>query len=493
MRVLEIILLLAELMLIFSFRSIVLERDFRQGLKLLFLLPLVLFVPHALLEGVRWQMIPAYGIVILLSLPAVVPSFFHLHRWLKVFFVSFAVLSIIISLLLSHLLPVFHLPKPSGKFAIGTTYLHLRDSARLEPITDDPTDYRELMVRVWYPARPVKRAPFPYMHPKLSRKILESFGLPGFLFSHFDRVKTHTLQDAEVAREGGSFPGIIFSHGYLSHSTMYTCLLGSIASHGYIIFSIDYTYETPFSIFPGSDARPYDKEYTDVWKYISWEAVQAHIKAFRTTKDLEGRRKYVGQYLEQVPYTPRADDWARDIGFVIDQLNNKALRQSHPFLSSLDPGSIGAIGHSLGGAASAVACAKDYRIRAGVNLDGSQWGTLMNDTITQPFLWMTAPKDPQESSMDIDTFIYEQVTANDFYHLDVAGATHTNFSDVALWTTFPSLVQAGSIDPYRMIKITNNCILTFFDRFLKQKPVTLESQVDTFGEVTLKVRMSEEE
>ena len=45
------------------------------------------------------------------------------------------------------------LPKPTGSFDIGTITYHLIDTQRHERHSQNPNDYRELMLQVWYPAR----------------------------------------------------------------------------------------------------------------------------------------------------------------------------------------------------------------------------------------------------------------------------------------------------------------------------------------------------
>ena len=59
------------------------------------------------------------------------------------------------------LVPIFHFPKPTGSYAIGTVTYHWVDLSRPELFTTDPNDHRELMAQVWYPAKnePRRRVP----------------------------------------------------------------------------------------------------------------------------------------------------------------------------------------------------------------------------------------------------------------------------------------------------------------------------------------------
>lgn len=51
-------------------------------------------------------------------------------------------------------LPRAVLPRPTGPFAVGTVALHLVDRSRTEPWVPGTSAHRELMVSLWYPARP---------------------------------------------------------------------------------------------------------------------------------------------------------------------------------------------------------------------------------------------------------------------------------------------------------------------------------------------------
>ena len=148
-----------------------------KSVKWLVLLLLLLFLLHASIEGLRWQMVPAYGIAIIIMLVAFAPTVLRLPRYLRIILSLLGALFIVISLLLGYLLPVFQLPKPLGTFTVGTTYLHLRDSTRPEPITLDTTDMRELMVRVWYPAESREQKTYPYMPPELTKTLIKKLWL----------------------------------------------------------------------------------------------------------------------------------------------------------------------------------------------------------------------------------------------------------------------------------------------------------------------------
>src|SRR5205823_12960218 len=86
---------------------------------------------------------------------------------------------------------------------------------------------------------------------------------------------------------------------------------------------------------------------------------------------------------------------ARDISFVIDQLTRyaKDTALGAPFVRQLDLKVIGALGHSAGGEAAALACQLDSRIRACLNQDGVMHNLpfardTAGRTMTQPFMYI---------------------------------------------------------------------------------------------------------
>ncbi len=118
---------------------------------------LLIAVAQVLVEGQRWQMVPAYalaGLFFLVWLLSVVKrGGLASNRLVAGLGVGLGVLVFILSIALPILVPIFHFPKPTGPYAIGTVTYHWVDSSRPELFTTDPNDHRELMAQVWYPAK----------------------------------------------------------------------------------------------------------------------------------------------------------------------------------------------------------------------------------------------------------------------------------------------------------------------------------------------------
>ncbi|MCI0364491.1 MAG: M55 family metallopeptidase [Phycisphaerales bacterium] len=117
----------------------------------------------------------------------------------------------------------------------------MTDSSRPETFTADPSDKRELLIQVWYPAEPSANSVperFWGQPREIARLLTRSLRLPSFLFDHFTLVKTHSYQDAVLTGARPTYPVLVFSHGYnQGMPTQNTVQMEELASHGYVVFS----------------------------------------------------------------------------------------------------------------------------------------------------------------------------------------------------------------------------------------------------------------
>ena len=87
----------------------------------------------------------------------------------------------------SVLVPLESIDPPKGKYDIGTQVYFWTDNSRGEVYTTDPTDYRELMVQIWYPAQGgenYQKAPHVTFPKKAISSIARTAGLPSSFGSH---------------------------------------------------------------------------------------------------------------------------------------------------------------------------------------------------------------------------------------------------------------------------------------------------------------------
>ena len=463
MRLFEILLLVAVTLLPFVKRPLVKKIP----VKFIVMSLALLLALHLLTEGYRWQMIPAYLLLVLLSRRVYVADPGKSARWsfLRVTGFIGIILMLIPAWILPMVLPVFTLPAPHGPYIVGTEEIYL-ETDREEVITKNPEDKRELLLKVWYPgdADVSGMDGEAYVDEASRAGFATKYGLPASALNYLDYVKTYVYPDIPVA--DGPFPVLIFSHGYGSKANGYYALLTEIASQGYVIINMNHTYESLGVTLPGGRMAYFDYDYQREIAEGSMEMVQPLRDAFRDGLNYEQRHPIVRDAVRDYFEGDIQQRWAEDMGFVLDQL--EAWNSTGILQGTLDLNRIGVIGHSVGGGAAGRLAMQDSRIRAAVNLDGIQWGTMIDTVYQVPYLYVSAdwPADHE----DINAHIYINKGTDYFYETKLLHSGHPNFMDIPLMIPVPALAGTGQIDPYTGLEIVTNLVTTFFDRHLKDLP-----------------------
>ncbi|MFE6840002.1 alpha/beta hydrolase family protein [Streptomyces sp. NPDC057705] len=221
------------------------------------------------------------------------------------------------------------LPAPSGQHPVGKATVHLKDENRADPWV--PSEKRELMVSLWYPAVRPSDTPAPYMTAEESRQYAAATGLnvPTDLFA---KVRTHSTVDAKPAKVRGRLPLVVLSPGFGMPRATPTGLAEEFASRGYAVAGIGHNYEADGISFPDG----------------------------RTTSCLACvDRNY-----------PRVGAVrAEDVSFVLDELTGARSAWKHGV--PVAPDRVAVVGHSAGGFSTIPAMLRDPRVKAAVNMDGT--------------------------------------------------------------------------------------------------------------------------
>jgi predicted dienelactone hydrolase len=466
---------------------------------------------HLVIERSRWQMVPAYlwcSVFLVLAIyrltapaeetspPRRLPV-----RILAIAGKAVAVIALLLTAAIPWLVPVVDFPEPTGPYAVGTTTFHVVDSDRDEGFTDDPGDHREFMVRVWYPAEPEPGAkPMPYW-PEADVvgpiRVTEDFHrwgltfLPSCFLNHFGLMRSNSFPEAPIASSAEPYPAILFSPGggvihernFLHHE--------ELASHGYVVFSLSAPYDSWVVLFPdgrkivGTQLKAEEGEPTEEDKKRQ-EKAQELVKRLEETTAIPERKQIMREFfaldpdgiMDSLLFARVAD--ARFMYGELEHLNSG--QRPSPFRGRLDLDRVGIFGMSLGGAVTGQVCSEDERFKAGINLDGTQFGTVIDGAITQPFMFMNSG-----TSKDHNDFVYDRL-ADMGYSVTIAGSSHMDFTD--LFFTLPLFKRFGkdAIPDHRMYRIVNAYTVAFFDRFLKGQPAPLlDGQPEGFPEVTFKI------
>ncbi|MCH5584421.1 dienelactone hydrolase family protein [Shimazuella sp. AN120528] len=482
MRIFEMILILVNLISLFL--------SFKKQSKVVWLLVtgvnLSVFFFHVVFEGVRYQMAFSYLFVILLVAYTLIKTnkrFFEARfpKVLKIIVISLSLIFLAATSYLAYALPVFTLPKPTGSYNVGIKYIRLVDDKRKDPFLNKSTQKRELMTKVYYPAKKDDSKAFdPYFHhsTQLIKALTDNYHLPEIAFDQLKLVQTNSKEDLQLSDKQKSYPIILFSHGAGTTMEVETSQCEDLASHGYIVVAIDHTYLSAGSVFPDKFISP--KEITTQFNMGDITTIFSQIMA-------------------------------DDDKFVIKKLGemNEGKMNSN-FKGKLNLNKIGVIGHSLGGSAAYNLAINDSRVKAAINLDGTVFTTPKNFKHMAPFLMIANDKVQVQTIENKTTMMpkFESLSNEDKKIMlssygskeaydkayekmqqeiiglnkvlkasgnlfTIIGSDHMKFTDIGLWigdSYLRDLINiTGKTDPAKCLEITKAVTLAFFDQHLKGK------------------------
>ncbi|EZH72113.1 hypothetical protein ATO12_24565 [Aquimarina atlantica] len=463
MRILELFLLLSLIGCLICFFT-----QYVKVKKWLFYSSIVFFALHGVVEGVRWQMYLGYT-ALLISI-----ALYYVSNIKKVVRLSLASLGLgiaLLSVVLCIVMPVIKFPEPSGTFSVGLESLYLEDKTREETLTKEKGDYRKLTIDVYYPSDHEITKPIRYMDHGYAEAFVESKGMPSIIATHFDLTKTHTQKSLPILKKN-QLPVIVLSHGLLWNSTMYTSIIEEIVSQGYVVFAIQHTYESFLSEYQGKRIKWSQKNIDDMNTDVDFGFVHKKMDLALNAKDERGN-KAAYELIQYLPYFESLDRWSDDISFVIDQLAVLNEDSSSFLYQKLNMNQIGLLGHSWGGAAVVQNASVNKKIKGVINMDGAQFGRVIDTTLQAPLLVMHADRN-YDKFFTPNFYVYDQVAKNDYYLVTIKSTGHANFGDLGYWSKIHSLTETGEIDPDRMSYITNQLILTFFNTYVKQQSLEMK-------------------
>jgi predicted dienelactone hydrolase len=382
-------------------------------------------------------------------------------------------------------------PKPSGNYSVGTMEFSLTDNSRPETLTDDANDKRELYLRVWYPAArnfsgaAAKPLPiFGKQTKQIAQALAAGFRLPPGALDFLALVSSNSYENAPLAASKTKFPVVVFSHGYYRGFAAQNAIqMEELASHGYVVFGIGHTYETILNVFPDGRAVPAGK----LLLFLPDPKTDEAVKKYAAARNPEERAAYAGQIVLANPTNKHLRVWTADVRFVLDEIERmNAGATKSIFAKKLNAKRIGLMGMSFGGAAAGQVCVEDKRCRAGINLDGAQFGDVYASVLKRPFMFMAS----EGQDAGINREIYEAAARADAYFLTVKGANHRNFSNLNLLSGIDRENRIlGKIPAERMEKIMSGYVLAFFDKYLKNiNSPKLKNGASAFSEVTFSAK-----
>ena len=422
----------------------------------------VILAGHLLFNGYRIQMIPAYMLWLIALITALLKPDQKSSVVIRVLKILGLVVILTLAVVFPSIFPVFDLPQPTGPYTVGTQDIQL-ELNRDEVITADNSDKRSLVIKAWYPSKETGGEKDLYIDKGGRNGFARKYGLPASIFNYLDKIETHVHKNIGIADE--TFPVLIFSHGYNSKANGYYALLTELVSHGYVVFIVNHTYESTGSTFPDGREVYFDYDYASQIESGTFETVQPAIQAFKEDLTFEERHPIVREALTTYFVKDMVERWALDIVDVVSELkewNNEGF-----YKDRLDLANVGVFGHSRGGGAAGEALIIDDRIKAGANVDGVQWGQIVDTVFQKPFLFISA--DWPAEHEDLNQHAYVNKSTSYFYEGMILKSAHSNFMDIPFMIPLKALSLAGEIDPDLAIEISGKLITSFFDKHLKHK------------------------
>jgi predicted dienelactone hydrolase len=342
----------------------------------------------------------------------------------------------------------------SGAYAVGVHEFLWIDQKRDEPFTQDPSDRRHVLARIWYPAEKSPGvSPAPYLYdPK-------EFGEQP-LYKLVSGVKTNSVTDAPMVKHPGRFPVLLYQPGGGMARFTATFVTEQLASQGYVVISCDHAGFGPVALFPdGFQFKP------------------DTLLAPKPTGKFEDDARQSLEWLRNDVFPT----WTADATFALDQIEALNRTPGQRFYKRFDLSRIGMLGWSFGGATSIQMSRDDRRVKAAIDQDGQLFGDVVAKGTSKPIMLMhhgLADKTENPADQPALTKLMRQVeeqdrllldhSTGDRYEVTLANTQHGHFSDLLLANPPP-----GQLDPRRAHEIILAYTLAFFDKYLKGRDDSL--------------------
>jgi len=366
------------------------------------------------------------------------------------------------SLWLEHRIEVT-LPTPTGPFAVGRALYDWADDQTLDTLAPVPRTKRELLVWIWYPSAAEQSVAMDDYVPAQMRAAVEGASGPlisKFLTRDLSKVHAHSIRNSDVSPRQRSYPVVIMRAGASLEVWNYSTLAEDLASHGYVVVGFDAPYRTFVVGFPDGRVMRRTPENNPELCEGQEQAQQARC---------------VNRVLTA---------WTADIAFVLDRLERlNTSDASGKFKGRLDITRVGVFGHSFGGATAAQFCHDDSRCKAGIDVDGQPFGSVIQAGLHQPFMFLLSDhgdsSDPVSRQIGANIqSIYDRLPPDGRLRVEIRGANHFLFSDDGallkshiVMRTLRALGVVG-IDGRRQLAVTVYCVHSFFDAYLKGTSVS---------------------
>jgi len=429
-------------MLIFEFLlllSLLLCLLIPKNKKLIFItliIALLMFTLHAMFEGFRWQLIPAYFVLLFILIRTL--RKISTNKWS----IGAGILGLTLSLLFVTLLPTVIHNKNTGQFAVGTFHFEVNDTQR----------QRKLPTKAWFPIEntdSLKRALWMKTYKQTGPKIAALAGMPKFIFTHIANYKP-TFESHPDNAVSNSKPLILLSHGRGAIKEFNAFMAQEFSSHGYVVIAADHTGGSLLSILNDGTEIHFDPKEFGENENLNPDDKQDRVQEL-------GKR------------------WAADLDAILESFTKRYPEYQNRKVI------VG--GHSTGGGSSIQYCATREHCLGVIALD--PWFEPNSDNILANGInksLLSIFSDPFEKDFEpinhqrFETIATTMRNKNVFVkEVVIAKSGHLDYCDAALLSPYSYLFgqDKGKIKTRRVMQIINEHALTFANTLATGKNLEL--------------------
>ncbi|KMY19498.1 choline esterase [Bacillus pumilus] len=359
-------------------------------------------------------------------------------------------------------------PKPIGSYIAGQIQMDFEYTA-------SDHSKRELTAFIYYPSdssegKTASTYMFPEVYEMLHEQPLVTEYLKEINFFSTD-IKTHCYDDLALSGKEKRYPVVFYVCGGGGSPEWGTAICTDMACQGYVVVSIGHQDSTMYKRKDGKLVNV-SKDFSDVIMTFSEDPeMMALASKMKMRPDDETAIEMCRNVLTLPTInklTRYSEQQAEDVRYVADYLHKldsgewKSIFRNRLLLGI----GMGIAGHSYGGPTAAIVCRDDDRFVCGVGLDSGAFGLLDSD-LNKPFLLLFS-----EPNYYMNAIIGDN-NSMETYYFSVDGAAHLDYCDIVFTGVDEEL--RGTRDVLEMRNLVTDYTKTFFDHYILQKAVRVES------------------
>ncbi|WP_142785885.1 alpha/beta hydrolase [Changchengzhania lutea] len=361
------------------------------------------------------------------------------------------------------------LPKmldPTGEYKVGQrTFFYNKSQSGNE---------RLLSFQIWYPTNSLSEEKEPFRTKQVISNASDFLGIPTFATSYFSEIESNTILNAPPV-SNKTFPVLIYNHGYGGFTQVYQTVFEELVSHGYIIVSVGHENESALLIKDNGEviSNTTDNEfYSKREPELNSSEIGRWQSTILNSNDIKENAEAYRKMLQLTPlHNESTTLWASDTEVALEKI--KAIHNNDEIIHSIfDFDRIGIFGHSLGGATAGQICSGNTDIRAGINLDGFQFGDLYHNKLKVPFMFVSSN---QEGNQYLRALTFIENAVQDCYQITINGFSHDNFTDL-------KYITEGDKNA---MELQRALVLSFFDKYIKEIPIELKALENKYESISI--------